>query len=304
MKENLHLIRERFPHYTKQEKDTQVRHFYNFSDELSETHYERMVAIIFEALDQKKYFPILRVCHGEFTLCVGRAVPKGLRRKINFFIKTILRNTGLMAKISYNGKKNDGFSREKLEGKDFKKIRRIWTSAAQSISKKGLIAPAFNDRHTYLEYTDKMMKFFRENKITFNAENYFTFFGVYAFLAGPDFEKAVKGRNIVAVTWLDEMRRSGLEKAFRSMGAANVDFIEVSPHTAVLETIDPSQLPHAPDIALFGCGLGSAPLIDQFKNQKTVCIDAGFILDMFANQSLRGKRVWTFPDNLYGALSK
>lgn len=299
MKKDLTLIEERFPHYTKQEKDFPGRHYYAFEDIKSEAHYRMMADALREAVESKQHLPLLRLCHGEFILCVGRWMPKGFVRKIKFIVKSVLMELGILPKIDYKGGADNGTSREKLPSKEFKRIRRIWVNAAQDISQRGLLAPAFNDRHSYVENVDKMFRFFDRNGIRFNAENYVPFFGVYAYLASPDFDALVRGRNIVAVTWLDEARRKGLTDTFQAMGAANVDFIEVSPHSAVLETIDPTSLSVEPDIALFGCGLGSAPMIQQFRDTHTVCIDAGFALDMLANQKLRGKRAWTLPDHLY-----
>ncbi|MGJ8648975.1 MAG: hypothetical protein ACSHX4_01330 [Opitutaceae bacterium] len=304
MKKNLHLIEERFPHYTKQEQDFPNRFYHVFEKTTGEAHYQMMVDALKHAVEAKTYLPVLRLCHGEFILCVGRWMPKGFVRKIKFVIKSVLMEFGILPKIDYGGSASNGTSREKLPAKEFKRIREIWVDAARDISQHGFLAPAFNDRHSYVENIDKMCRFFQANGIRFGADNYFPFFGLYGYLAGPDFEALVKGRNVVAVTWLDEDRRKGLTATFQSMGAANINFLEVSPHAAVLEKIEPEKLEIEPDIAIFACGLGSAPMIQQFKGTHAVCIDAGFALDMLANQDLRGKRAWTLPDHLYDDYQK
>jgi hypothetical protein len=237
--------------------------------------------------------------HGEFTLCVGRPFPPGAFRKVKHVLKTILREFGLMPMIDHKGKTKDGKSREKLTRREFYSIKARWTEAMREIGREGMIAPAFSDRVSYVEPIDGMFRFYQKNDIPFSESNFTPMFGVYAYLCGPDFEVLVKDKHVAAVTWFDDERESGLRTAFEQMGAASFTPVPVSPHNAALETVDPAKLEHEPDIVLFACGLGSVTLMHHFKDTNAICIDAGFALDVLANQELRGKRAWTLPDHLY-----
>lgn len=305
MKDDMHLITEKFPNYSKSEKDFPVRYYYAFANEPSVVVYQRMADQLLAAATKKVWVPLLRMSHGEFTLCVGRPAPKKITQLPKYYLKNTLRRLGVMPMVDYRGNSkgdlNDGKSREKLTVQEFKQLKADWIAAMQVIGRQGIIAPAFNDRTSYVECIDGMIRFFNKNDIRFGSDNFAPMFGVYAFICGPDFRQLVAGRNVVAVTWLDEQRRKGIEHSCRQAGAATVNFIETSPHRAALETIDPAALPVEPDVALFACGLGAVPLIYQFRHTKAVCIDAGFALDVLANPELRGKRAWTLPDDLYDA---
>lgn len=299
MKSKLHLIREAFPHYSRSENDFPVRYYYAFSDAPGQEDYARMLDGISAAAENKKWFPLARLSHGEFHLCVGRPWPHGVFPKVKHICKTILRELGLMPMIDHQGKTNDGKSREKLTRREFYAIKAQWTEAMRDIGREGMIAPAFNDRHSYVEPIDGMFRFFQRNDILFSESNFTPMFGVYAFLCGPDFEALVQGKHVAAVTWFDEEREAGLRSTFQNLGATSFTPVPVSPHNAALETVHPDKLEHVPDIVLFACGLGSVTLMYQFKGTKAICIDAGFALDVLANQELRGKRAWTLPDHLY-----
>ncbi|MGJ8652851.1 MAG: hypothetical protein ACSHX8_06220 [Opitutaceae bacterium] len=311
MNHKLYLIKEKFPHYSRQEKEFPQRNYYAFTDERSEVIYEKMLDQLNDALVGKYWFPVIRIGHAHFSLCLGTK-PRanvGLLGRLRFYLHKLLKISGFVPAIAYGKplqKANEvGVSKERLNAGDVRKAKTIWLKSMQQLTRAGLVAGNFHDRADSEDRVRPLLKFSDENDILFTPENFAPLFGIYAFMCGPDFEAFISEKNIAVVTWINEERKTGIESTLIAAGASSVEFIPVSAEQAVFESIDPNCLDQVPDIALFACGLGSAPLMVAFKETNTVCIDCGFVLDVFAHQKeLRGKRAWTLPDHLYDEYQK
>jgi hypothetical protein len=297
----LHLIEEKFPHYEKSQKDFPLRNYFSFTNDRSEVVYGKMVERLMGAASAQQWLSVMRFSHGEFDLCLGKPPPRniGLAGLARFYLGSFAKRFGIGNAVGYGGSLNDGKSRESLKFSEVSEAKKIWLQSMQQLSTNGLIAANFQDRPDSIDRIEPMRQFCEKHSIHLDADNYAPFFGVYAFICGPDFNQLVAGKHVVAVTWFDAEREAGVRKSCLDAGAASFEALPVSPHRAVLEPMDLSKLGQKPDVALFACGLGSAPRMLEFKDLNAVCLDAGFALDVLANPELRGKRAWTLPDYLY-----
>jgi len=68
----------------------------------------------------------------------------------------------------------------------------------------------------------------------------------------------------------------------------------------MFDTVDIAALKGSIDVALVGAGVGAANILDQLKPLQTLCIDAGYVLDCYAEPSRKGSRVFTLSDEDLG----
>jgi hypothetical protein len=99
------------------------------------------------------------------------------------------------------------------------------------------------------------------------------------------------------VTSLDPVKEDRLRIALGDEGARSVQFLGVSRSKAMLDTIDLSHIQLPIDVALVGAGVGAANILQQLMPLRTLCIDAGYVLDCIAQPERKGTRVFTLPDS-------
>jgi hypothetical protein len=52
------------------------------------------------------------------------------------------------------------------------------------------------------------------------------------------------------------------------------------------------------DLCVFGAGIGKPAILSQLKPLNVPCIDAGYVMEVWANSSVASSRIFTAPDDL------
>lgn len=258
-----------------------------FEDKTAFTLYENFKHTINEKIEEKKFFPVMRMCDGEYIYCVGKKKPE-----------------------EYNGWQTLKFYASKLSGKQVtswgeaytKDENRILKSQfpglLQEIAKHGFIANHFVYSHTHFceEYIKPLQQWYLKNNIPFDASNYTSFYFVYVLLNGPDSKALFSNRNILVLSSFNKKKCAAVEAELKRRGAASAYFVPISPTKSMLDKINTEKYSGRIDLALIAGGIGSANILLQCKPLNTVCIDAGFCLECIADASRRTERIFCMPD--------
>ncbi len=259
----------------------------------------------------KRYLPIYRMADGEFIFCVGRRLdllPVGAtwQQKIRHIVKAacppfileFLRKPkgGLLNEYDVSQKKR--VEEEVAIGKS-KSGREHYLRCIRTVSTNGFLALHFTRSPGRFseQYYPLMCKWFDANDIQLSEQNYAPFYFIYALLCGPDAKRIIQERRILVVTSANTEKRDAIRSSLHKLGASNVEFIHVSPTKAILDRIDLSNLHGKVDIALVGAGIGAVNILEQMRSLHTLCIDAGFFIEILANHHMRS-RIFTIPDAL------
>jgi len=279
----------------------------NFKEIIAQDWYVGFKSIVFEAIG-KRYLPIYRMADGEFRFCLNFLSYKKINR-----IKKILKNLNFFLKKKENYNRKLEFNRLAFIKHIFD-INLFWIHHGEYYTSKdkilliekvyeyfnkiaslGILALHFvvEDNNTgYASYIEPMIKFFREHEITLDKKNYFPFYFVYALLSSRDCDVLFRDKNILIVSNFDKIKKKKLEYFFNSKKVNKIDFYNISPIKSFFDVIHPSKILIKPDLVLIGGGVGTLNILAQLEFLNVPCIDAGYILEMYANPNLKGSRIF------------
>jgi hypothetical protein len=242
------------------------------------------------ALNEKRFFPVMRMCDGEYIYCVGKKRSTGIRGIgiLKFYAGLLLKKQSTSWGESYTREEN-------------KVLRKNFASLIKEISEQGIIANHFMYSHTHFaqEYIEPMRAWFQQNGIKLNSKNYTAFYFVYTLLNGPDSMAFFSSKNILVLSSFDAVKRDAVNNELKRRGAANVYFEPISKTQSMLDRLDLNKYKGKIDLVLVAAGIGSANILLQCKPLNTLCIDAGFSLECIADRTRREERIFCLPDAEY-----
>ncbi len=155
-------------------------------------------------------------------------------------------------------------------------------------------------RHRGFELMDRYIPdiydWFDQNDIRLDENNYIPFYFVYALLLGPDRHAFLRDRKILVITHASPEKEQKLRQYFEAEGCRTVNFIGISRSSSMTDRITLRPEHEGTDLVLIGAGVGAANILCQAKPLGTLSIDAGYVLECYANPSYKGTRVFTLPD--------
>lgn len=263
----------------------------------------------------KRYLPIYRMGDGEFNLLklYFKLPCKTIIKKVKSNLKTLLikRNFyGTVIKTNHFKELVNLFSYryvrtctgETIYQSDFYAIKERLIRDMKKISNNGYIAPNFNLKGSYANDLYPVFKWFRTYNVPLNAETYFPCYMVYALLNSKYAEQIYSRKNILIITNLNSEREFKIKNTLNKYGAKSVQFYQISAYRAMFDTIDLSKIKAKIDLVLVGAGIGSINILTQLEPLKTVCIDAGFVIETFVDPKLKLRRIYLCSDADYKQL--
>jgi len=238
--------------------------------------YEKFVNNIIDSLGNH-YLPIYRMADGEFQFLINNpsSILKGVLSPKKFKRTCWGENYTVWEYLRYRKKYIEQF---------------------KEISKNGILAPHFvieKNKVGYANYIQPILKIFTKNDIVLNDENYYPFYFIYALLSENERFRLFEGERILIVTSYNFEKKKKLELFFKSYFADSVNFYNISPTKAMFEKIEKGKInKHEIDIILVGAGIGAANIINQLNFVPAPCIDAGIMLEVYANPKLKGSRIF------------
>lgn len=248
----------------------------------------------------KQYFPVLRMSDGEFYFCTGIRAPAPaqgvtlLWHKLRFFLGCIR-----MQRYPWrfrSGAPNYGW--EEYSFSEWSLYRKKFAGQLREIAKDGALAINFSVTEPPFaeQYVKPFCNWLDDNSISVTESNYYPFYFVYALLNGPSRRGFLKDRNILVVISHDELKKKNITRGLEDEGALSVSFIQISRSKSMGEAIDISSITNPVDVVLIGAGVGSVNILSQLKSLNTLCIDAGFCLEVIADGRKRKDRVFCVQD--------
>lgn len=246
------------------------------------------------------HFPVFRVCDGEFHFCVGYKLgcrPPGINRlkwylsSVYNYIKWQRYNTFWSGSV--------GYGYESYRGAQWLELRKEFATYLREIEQEGILAIAFlKYQEPFAEqYHKPMCNWLDANDILIDESNYYPFYFVYGLLNGGLRKSLFRGRRILVVTSLNEEKEKAIAEGLKQLEVQSCQFIPISRNKAMVDKISLEGVVGSTDIALIGAGVGAANIIHQLRPLQTLCIDAGYCLDLIAEPWRIGTRDFTKPDD-------
>ena len=248
-----------------------------------------------------KHFPVFRMSHGEFMLALGYRYPRHAGKSklwcdsITLYHR-LRRWTGLEPAFRSGSHLN---SFEEFTKQEIAAAEKAYIANLASISREGILAAAFYDNPGFSEYFPDFFDWMDRRGIVLNTDNYLPFYSVYALLAGSRLREFVEDRHVLIATSFRDDKAERLTQVFTTMGARSVQCYATHPSKAIFDRIDLCRIDSGVDVAFVGAGVGAAAVIEQLRPLGTLCIDAGFCLDMLAYPELRWERPCCAPDSMF-----
>lgn len=247
----------------------------------------------------RHFLPVYRMADGEFQFMVGQRPP---------FVPTPLAwlryiKSTLVRTISTEGMRTcwgETYTKAELDN-----ARQRFVSCLRQIAAQGILAMNFvsagdeKPKLVGIQYYEPVLNWLQQHGITLTDRNYYPFYFVYAMLSDWHRNVLLAKRNVLVITSLTEDKKTKLAHNLMANRAASVQFQGISPNKAMLDKISLSAVQVPVDLVLIGAGIGAANILCQLEPLNTLCIDAGFALNCFADPSLRGKRPFTLAGKVY-----
>lgn len=232
----------------------------------------------------QRFLPIYRMGDGEFRFLMGR--------KYNFHRRPLWREIGAVTaeKIGLTNRDNWKTSwGENYTAFSGDRLREHLKGLLRHTADLGYIACYINDNalHAFTEYNTAIATYFASSGIRFDARNYIPFHFAVGLLTEPGWEQFIVDRRVLIVSSINEEQRVRTRDNILGLGAREVSFVAISQTSALVDQIDLSAVPSAPDIALVAAGIGAVNVLGQLEPLRTVCLDIGGFINCLANRAER-----------------
>lgn len=248
----------------------------------------------------RTFLPIYRMADGEFIFSVGPKAPLRLLPRIRFSVRRAIEQA---VTTLTGGSAPDGVSTawgERYDG--VADLQGIYVGYLRQIADSGMLAIHFTRTAGRFseEYFAPMCNWLEAQSIALHMNNYVPFYFVYALLNGPSQRVVYEGRNILIVTSLNGSKRSRIAERLLAMRAKSVQFLEVSPTRALLDSVSLAGLYAPIDVALVAAGIGSANILVKLRGLGTLCIDGGICIECLADSTRENERIFLRADHAIG----
>jgi hypothetical protein len=263
--------------------------------------FEEFAARILAAVG-REFLPVLRLYDGEFCFSVGYRLPlppqRGYTRSAMHYLREALSYVRWTRATTYRGGGNPAYALETYGFRDWRRLRKRWIECLREIAADGILALGLFENPTRFaeQYLEPMCGWMDRHGIVLSDRNYYPFYFVYALLNGWSRERLLAGRHVLVVTSPAPGKWEGIGAGLLARGAARVTFAEISATRAMESVVDLGAVPRPVDLVLVAAGVGAANVLVQLRELGTVCIDAGFSLDLLADPRLEGARDFTARD--------
>jgi hypothetical protein len=229
----------------------------------------------------KKYFPIYRMADGEFKFVQEISSNRKCNRILRLWTTNNIQTCW-----------GEDYTQEEL-----KNLENQYANDLREISLTGLLALHFIDfdnyHHPYYKLYKKIADWFDSISIKFDPSTITSFYYIYIILTGPDRSLLLRHKRILIFTSVDNSKRVKINNyLLNGEGVQGVEFYPISPSKSMLEKLDLSRIKSKPDLILIGAGIGSSNILAQLKPLQTLCIDAGIVIERYADSSLSKSRIF------------
>ncbi len=181
--------------------------------------------------------------------------------------------------------------------------RRVFRASATEgyacVARSGIVAIhlEFSDHPFNEHYYRPLASWLKKLGTPISFSNYVPFSFVYGLLRGPRRREVFQGREVLAIHCATGAKRAAIENALRREGATNIRWITLSSTRSFLDVLPKSDLYRPNQVCLVGAGLGKPNIFRQLQESKTLCLDAGYCFEVWADPSRQWYRAYMTADD-------
>lgn len=251
----------------------------------------------------RSFLPIIRLADGEFLFLLGFQPPSpraGLTYPLQWMRWWLAKwkprrqlhaggthgNRPLYASAKYITEELDG-------------IRKTYGRVLGRIAGSGLIAADLS--FCAVPFQDHFFPAFRTwlnaNSIELTMANYAPFYFIYALLTGPERHRLFSGRRVLVIHSATGPKQDAIKSSLIREGAKEVFWHTISPDRSLYDVVPVDRFVGAVDLCVFGAGIGKPAILAQLEPLRVPCIDAGYVMEVWADPSVAQSRIFTQPDD-------
>ena len=268
----------------------------------------RFVDVVVEAVG-RRFLPIIRLADGEFLFLLGFQPPTprvGMSyplQWLRWFVAKWKPRRQLRAGGSHG--KRPLYTSAKYSVDEVTAIRASYKKVLAQVASDGLIAAdlsfcavPFQDH-----FFPALRRWLNTSGIQLSIQNYVPFYFVYALLTGPHRHRVLRGRRILVVHSASGTKRESIQASLLREGATEVLWHTISPDRSLYDVVPVERFVGAVDLCVFGAGIGKPAILAQLEPLGVPCIDAGYVMEVWADPSVARSRIFTQPDESDVAVS-
>jgi hypothetical protein len=249
-------------------------------------------------------YPVFRFSDGECLFAVGFRFPFRppgtgiLRHYVRNFLSLYVRHRA--HRVFRSGGGYVPGTLEIYTPAEWDRGRPLFVKYLRYLAENGTIALNFTEedgRPACGPYREAVCEWLDKQGIILGPHNSIPFYFVYALLLGPDRRRLLRDKRVLVVTCLTDDKRRRLENTFEREQVRSVQFLEISANKSLIEPVAVEEISGPVDLVLVGGGVGAARVQYELRHLPCVSIDAGYVLDCYADPSLRGRRYFSVPDD-------
>lgn len=250
-----------------------------------------------------RYLPVCRLADGEYEFLFG---PTSWNPRLPAFRRTMSAARATVwrwrhQRPGFHAETAPGISSGDLTDEECRVLRPIVRNDLEEIARHGVLAMHLSyGREPFHEaYFPAIREWVQQGALTLNDLNYVPFYFVYALLRGPRSAGLLGGRRLLVVHSAEGEKRAAIRRSLLNLGAADVEWLGVSPTRAFADQLDVRSLAARPDLCLVGAGIGKTRVLRQLEPLAVPCIDAGFTFEVWADADRQWDRPFMTPDTAF-----
>lgn len=269
-----------------------------------ERWFEDFVDRAIAAID-RRFFPVCRMSDGEFGFLFGpryrwprpgQGVSAYVRNAAHYANELLaLRRRGVRA-LTMKGVSSGAYSLSERTA-----LRERAREGYALVARHGVVAIhlEFSDHPFNERYYRPLATWLRGLGTPLTLDNYAPFSFVYGLLRGPRRRELFAGRNVLAIHGATGDKRNAIIEALCREGAADVRWLPLSDARSFLDRLPTAELQRPNQVVLVGAGLGKPNIFAQLGPTNTLCIDAGYCFEVWADPRRQWYRAYLTPDDAF-----
>nr|WP_298994243.1 hypothetical protein [uncultured Polaribacter sp.] len=271
----------------------------SFTNKSSQEWFNEFVTAV-ESKIGKEFYPIVRMSDGEYQFLLGDVPPIYHSDIVSFAKSSFMHFLRRLKKTKdFKAATLPGVSSGTYTKDEISDVMRQYGKWMKSLSEKGVIAlhltyskKSFQDKFHY-----HLKRWFTNNNIVINKDNYYPFYFVYALLRGESRKRIFKNNRVLVIHSAEDDKREKIKKSLQNEGVSKVDWLKISSSRSLFDQIDVNKYVGQVDLVLLGAGVGKPNIMVQLEKLKVPCIDAGFVFEVWAEDENKWKRPFMVKDS-------
>ena len=248
------------------------------------------------AARSRSFLPVCRMSDGEYLFALGHQPPDVRRHKA---VRLVLRGLHLYQSIKLLGgfcTATGRYYAGQYRRHEVRSAQQQFAAGTRRISQDGILALHLSYGATAFQehYFPALSRWLQRHRIALSHRNYVPFHFVYGALTGPRRNELLHGR-VLVVNCATGAKRAQIIATLQREGATEVHWCTISDRRALFDRIDMTPFIGKVDIAFVGAGIGKIGILNQMAPLKVPCIDAGFVIETWANPECAAERPYCLP---------